>query len=129
MLSAMNSSALLNWRVINSFGSVWFLLALRGCSRGQAERRRHGNPPSRLRLHKNPLRNAARRRVFLRHGVAVSTVYDAGLNWQNSQVLRDQSIGPGRVATRTPPLIPELEPRWSISSERAGMKICREIPC
>ena len=105
-----------------------FLLALRGRARGESKRRRDGYFPAFGRPHEDPLGDAARGRVLLRHGVAVSAVDDPGGNWQHAQIPGDESIGPRRIAPCTPALVPEFEPRWSIASQRCRVKIRREIP-
>ena len=104
------------------------LLALRGRAREKSKRRRDGYSPAFGRLHEDPLGDAARGRVLLRHRVTVSPVHDSGDNWQHAQIPGDESVGPGRIAARTPALVPELQPRWSVASQRARVKIGGEIP-
>jgi hypothetical protein len=104
------------------------LLALRGRARGKSERRRDGDSPAFGSFHKDPLGNAARSRVLLRHGIAVGTVHDPRSNWQHAQIPRDESVWPGRIATCTPALIPELQAGWPVTSQRARVEIRGEIP-
>jgi hypothetical protein len=116
-------------RIISAFSGVCvFLLALRGRARGESKRRRDGYSPAFGRLHEDPLGDAARGRVLLRHGVAVSPVHDSGSNWQHAQIPGNESVGPSRIAARTPALVPEFQPRWSVPSQRTRVKIRGEIP-
>src|SRR5436190_9771105 len=54
------------------------LLPLSGRARLEAKCSRHSDPPSLRRLDENSLGDSARRRVFLRHCIAVGAVHDSG---------------------------------------------------
>jgi hypothetical protein len=108
--------------------SLFFLLALCGRACWESESRRDGYSPTFGRLQEDPLGDAARSRVLLRHGVTVRPIHDSRGNWQHAQIPGNESIGPGRIAARTPALVPELQPRWSVASQRTRLKICSEIP-
>src|SRR5207237_6848324 len=73
------------------------------------------------------LRESARCGVLLRHRIAVRSVNDARRYRLDAQVSGDQSIRPGRVPTRTPAVVAELEPSGSVARQSAGVEISSEV--
>ena len=116
------------WRNVCSLrGCFRFLLTLRGSASRQSERCCEGDLPTLGRSDKDSLRDAARRRVFLRYGVAVGTVDDARSDRVHAKVARHQGVGPRRVSTRTPALVAQLESSRTVARERLRMEIRREV--
>jgi len=116
-------------RNVYSLGGCFrFLLTLRGSASRQSERRCDGDLPTIDCLDEDALRDAARRRVFLRHGVAVGTIDDAWCNRVHTKVARHKSVGPCGVSTRTPSFVAQLEPGRTVAREALRMEIRREVP-
>ena len=101
------------------------LLTLRWNASRQSERCRDGDLPTFGCLDEDSLGDAARRRVFLRYGVAVCTVDDAWSDRVHTKVARHQGVGPRRVSTRTPSLVAQLESSRPVARQRLRMEIRR----
>jgi hypothetical protein len=104
-----------------------YLFALRWRARGQSERGGNRYSPTFGCLYEDPFGNATRGRVVLGDGVAVRSVHDSRSDWQNSQISGDESVGPRRIAARTPIVESELEPQRSVASKSTRMKVRGEI--
>src|SRR4051812_9430912 len=103
------------------------LLALRRRAGGKTERRGDRDPPALGRLNEKPFRDAAGCGVFLCDRVAVRPIDHARPYRKHAQIPGDESVGPGRVASRAPRLISEVEARRSVARQSVGVKIGGEI--